>query len=387
MQDTSQIWWKEITGPKAFINDVAERLLESSVIVKVPDDLPWRHEMRQEIQSELRDQSDYREITVVQIDAEDVTKSGKDVCTYILDSFALKETTRQYRKKSGKSIPQFIVEKNILSNFVLWVKGFNNESAFEWLDFLLQYNACSPRIGRIVLELRDDIIRPPQNTIEEIDYSTYISEYNLQLFSSILLDRIPEYAEDWKRYISALASHLCVTDAEIAECFIIGCNHTEKDPLEMITAISLDPEYLRRGAGQGSSHILSFARNYQISKIQRRIWEAQVQVLFPIVESKRVRLIEQIEDELKVLLRAREIRQFGEIIENPYDMEWGTLAYSMSLKNLEYEYYLVSLTDVDRAMIQHFREIRNTLAHGDCCSVEQVNEILSTQSTIKNNSF
>lgn len=376
MQDTSQIWWREITGPRSFISDVAEHLLESSLIVNVPDDLPWRHEMRLEIQSELRELCDYAEIPIIPIDAEDVASTGMDVCTFILDRFVMNDVARQYRKKSGKTIPQFIVEKGGLRNSVLWVKGFNSETATEWLDFLLAFNACKPKSGRIVLELRDDIRRPRQNAVEEIDYSSYISEYNLQLFSSILLDRLPDYSETWKRYISALASHLCIADAEIAECFIVGCDHTITDPLEMITAIAESPDFSRRGAGQGSEHVLSLARNYQVSRIQRRIWAAQVQVLFPVVESKRVQLIDRIESELRVLLHAREVRQFGEILETPYDMEWGTLSFAMNLKNLEYKYYLTSLTDADRDMISSFREIRNTLAHGDCCSVAQVNEIL-----------
>lgn len=123
MQESSQIWWQEITGPKTFISDVTERLLTASVIVKIPDDLPWRHEMRQEIQSELRAQYNYSEISVIPIDAEEDVGENADIDAYILERFALGDVARQYRKKSGKSITQYIVQKNVLHDDVLWVKG------------------------------------------------------------------------------------------------------------------------------------------------------------------------------------------------------------------------------------------------------------------------
>ena len=377
MQESSQIWWQEITGPKTFISDVTERLLAESVIVKVPDDLPWRHEMRQEIQSELRAQYDYSEISVIPIDAEEDVGENADIDAYILERFAMGDVARQYRKKSGKSITQYIVQKNVLQDDVLWVKGLTATTVKKWIDFLLSFNACNPKNGRIVLEIRDDLPYPKQNAVEELDYSSYISDNNLQLFNSILLDRMPIISESWKRYISALAARLCETDAEIAEYFINECEQQAADPIGILKVISQDPDYARRGASEGSKHILSLVRNDCISQIEKRIWRAQLQVLFPIVEAERINLIERIKHDLAAMIEVREIKQFGESIENPFDFEWGTLFYAMKLTNINDEYYLKSLTKADRDEIRRFRDYRNNLAHGDCCTVSQVDEILA----------
>ena len=110
--------------------------------------------------------------------------------------------------------------------------------------------------------------------------------------------------------------------------------------------------------------------------IQSRIWEAQLQALFPILEARRVQLIERIRTEITDLLRKREIRQFGDRVENPYEMEWGTLYYAMKLRNIDDCYYLSSLTDSDRKMIRFHRDCRNTLAHGDRCTAAQVRGII-----------
>lgn len=377
MQESSQIWWQEITGPKTFVSNVTERLLEASVIVKVPDDLPWRHEMRQEIQSELREQYDYAEISIIPIDAEEDVEENTEIDAFILERFALGDVARQYRKKSGKSITQYIVQKNVLQNDVLWVKGITEKTIKPWRDFLLAFNACCPKNGRIVLEIRDSIQYVKQNTIEEIDYSSYISDNNLQLFDSILLDRMPTISEVWKRYLSALAACLCETDAEIAEYFLNEYAQQTADPIRVLEAIAQDPDYSRRGAADGSSHILSLVRHKCTSQIERRIWKAQLQVLFPVVEAERINLIERIKHDLTAMISVREIRQYGESIVNPYDFEWGTLFYAMKLTNINEEYYLKSLSKAEREEIRRFRDYRNNLAHGDCCTVTQVSEILA----------
>lgn len=377
MQESSQIWWQEITGPKAFVSNVTERLLEASVIMKVPDDLPWRHEMRQEIQSELREQYDYAEISIIPIDAEEDVEENTEIDAFILERFALGDVARQYRKKSGKSITQYIVQKNVLQNDVLWVKGITEKTIKPWRDFLLAFNACCPKNGRIVLEIRDSIQYVKQNTIEEIDYSSYISDNNLQLFNSILLDRMPTISEVWKRYLSALAACLCETDAEIAEYFLNEYAQQTADPIRVLEAIAQDPDYSRRGAADGSSHILSLVRHKCTSQIERRIWKAQLQVLFPVVEAERINLIERIKHDLTAMISVREIRQYGESIVNPYDFEWGTLFYAMKLTNINEEYYLKSLSKAEREEIRRFRDYRNNLAHGDCCTVTQVSEILA----------
>ena len=378
MQESSQIWWQEITGPKTFAAEVTEHLLDSSVIVRVPDDLPWRHEMRQEIQSELRERYDYSEISLISVDAETDIRDGTDIGEYILENFALGDVARQYRKKSGKSIPQYVVQKNILQNDVLWVKGLTESTVDGWLDFLLEFNACNPKSGRIVLEIRDGITCAKQSAVPEIDYSSYISDNNLQLFNSILLDRISDVSGDWKRYVSALAASLCETDAEISEYFIREFDGQMTEPISILEAIAEDCEYTRRGAAAGSKHILSLVRKGQMSLIEKRIWKAQLQVLFPLVEAKRIAMIEGIKDELEALLDMREIKQFGEPIENPYDFEWGTLFYAMKLTNLADEYYLKSLTRSDREIIRRFRDYRNNLAHGECCKADEVGDIIRT---------
>ena len=382
MLESSQIWWKEIAGPRRFVADITDQLLEASLIVRVPDDLPWRHEMRREIESNLREQLDYSEISVLQLDAEEDLPADADVGVWLLNHYAMGDVARQYRKKSGKTIPQYIVETQIFKDDVLWVKGFRAEKTEKWLAFFLAFDACRPRRGRIVLELRDDIVCTLPGSVKVIEYSRYVSNYNLQLFCNFLLDHRTGWTKNWKRYYAALAACLCVTDPEIAELFLSAFPKPDVDPMTIMTKIAADVEYARRGSGADSSHILALMRNRNVNLIGKRIWKAQLQILFPLLEETRVQLIERIKDEVVDLLKKREILQFGERIDNPYDLEWGTLYYAMNLKNVDNAYYLKSLTVDDKKMIRQYRSCRNTLAHGDICSVSQTVMILSNVTAV-----
>ena len=52
-------WWNNVTGPHKAVVGVAEALLSNStVILKVPADLPWRRPMRSAIEEQIRNMSD-----------------------------------------------------------------------------------------------------------------------------------------------------------------------------------------------------------------------------------------------------------------------------------------------------------------------------------------
>ena len=52
--DWSEFWWSHITGSHMVVSNVVESLLEkSTVVLEVPEDLPWRQEMRSVIERDF----------------------------------------------------------------------------------------------------------------------------------------------------------------------------------------------------------------------------------------------------------------------------------------------------------------------------------------------
>ena len=86
----------------------------------------------------------------------------------------------------------------------------------------------------------------------------------------------------------------------------------------------------------------------------------------------RVNIIKNLEENLHRCLPGRPVCQFGVPINDPYDLEFGTLEYLMAKQDENWVRYLYVPDDTMRARIRFLKECRNSLAHTNCCTVDQV---------------
>ena len=112
-------------------------------------------------------------------------------------------------------------------------------------------------------------------------------------FNAQYLDEKYDYSEGWKLYISALCAQLCETDAEVSQSLIDLGDFDKTSPDLLIDIIASVDEFARRGSDEDSGHVLSIVRKKDKKEIQNRIWRAQMQVFFPIIELERVNLIDK----------------------------------------------------------------------------------------------
>ena len=112
LSDPSKIWWDEITGPSKLIRSLANSIQAAkSVVLHVPDDLPWRQQMRLSVERVLRNTDS--ELLIWYIDCENdcrpfVKSDGTmDVAGYLLQERAVPEVRSGYRVTSGKTIQQY----------------------------------------------------------------------------------------------------------------------------------------------------------------------------------------------------------------------------------------------------------------------------------------
>ena len=131
-----EFWWSNITGPYVMVSTVASALLENAnVLIRVPSDLPWRHSMRSVIQSEFRDRSLSRDIIIESVDETDDNPENLDPGVFILNRFADEITRQGYRSKAKKTIQDYIVQRDILRNRIVWVKGLSEKTTEKWIQF------------------------------------------------------------------------------------------------------------------------------------------------------------------------------------------------------------------------------------------------------------
>lgn len=387
MPEWSEFWWKSITGPRNLTIAVARALHDkSNVCLIVPDDLPWRDEMRGCIETELHQLADMDGFYVEFIDVEDECAETDDVGRYLLERYALPSVATGYRGR--ERLQKYMLDNKVLSNRVLWIKGMNVEQEKRWLQFCREYVPGTESDGRFVLEVRWSGKDASARTLSIITYSEMINSHDLSLFNSIFLNREKNsYSPIWQQYIAVLCALLCNTDAETSKALMTTCDFLHEEPICGMRTIAEDDRYHRRGEKNGA-HVLSMVRQDKISGIETIIWQAQLQVLFPLLEIERVSFVNcyhpQIEEALKEEYydnrtgQPRIVYQFGEPINSPEDAELGTLFRMMRLKrDSDLSQYLLYIpNESSRSRIELLHDIRNALAHRKCCSIEQVSQFV-----------
>lgn len=374
-----EFWWNSITGPRRVASKVLEALKANKmVLLKVPDDLPWRHAMRGCIEQQFRETSDSYDILIDSLDAVDeVTET--DPGTFLLDKYSAHNEDVQvgFREKRNYHIQDYLKDNKVLNNRVIWIKGMTGDQVKAWADFCEQYSIKALSEGCFVMEVHGKLPNEAYKNIEIVSYEDYVTDYDVQSFNSVYLNETSSYGIEWKQYLAILAATVCGSDAEFSKAFIDEGDFKHDEVKDMLYKLAESGDFARRGNDKESQHILSYVRKKDETAIERRIWKAQMQILFPLIELERIKLIEKWEDNISRALQENRITQYGKQIYEPFDVELGTLDYYMHKYQENSRWTYISINDAsDRRRIEFLHECRNILAHVGCCSTEQVVELL-----------
>ena len=357
------LWWNKITGPSYLVSSVVNAYEENkSVILLIPSDIPWRAAMRAAVCARIREMLGDTNVTIQEIDVEDQCR-GENPGQYILDTYSSRETRNDYRSSSKSTIQEYIINRNVLKDTILWVKGVGKEDAKSWIDFCAGYNPKEAHKGMVVLELRNNTAVKLGDSVPRIDYDAYVSRNDVHVFSNYLLFDDSRYTRECKEYIAVLLSKLCDKNGEIASR-LAEFNLMEVEIEDAFSQIA-DSE-----TEEASSVVQIYVRNYDRSKIAEKKWSAQVQSLFPIIEQKRLQIVQNNEWRIQEMLNNRMIIQYDVRITDPTEVELGTMAYMISKYSLFGDRKLIS-------EIRFLHDCRNKIAHGNCCPISDVEKLLS----------
>lgn len=375
-----EFWWNNITGAHTVVDRVAMALLENKmVILKVPSDLPWRYPMRSAIQSAFNERADARDVVIETLDAVDNNPSNLEPGRFILQHYASSAIKAGFREKARIRIQDYISDRNVIRNRIIWVKGLDEKSAGKWIQFCRGFSPRSATDGLFVLEVHGNISSIESSHIQYIDFDDCVSSYDVQQFNSFILDEQKQETINWKRYISTVTAAVCGVDAEVSEMLIQLTNFRIETAIEGLRHVDSLGEFDRRGADINSTHPLRHIRNNNFAELQHRIWTAQIQVLFPMIELERQSLTQKWNNAIKEALATQQIEQFGTILTDPAEVELGTLCYMMSCK-VGSNRLLYIPEEQDRKRIRFLHNCRNKLAHMNCCTPDEVVGLLESPS-------
>lgn len=294
----------------------------------------------------------------------------------ILNNYASSSIRTGYREKARISIQDYISDRNVIKNRIIWVKGLTGKSADEWISFCRGFSPRSVSDGLFVLEVHGSIKSPETRAIRFVDFDACVSSYDVQQFNSFVLDNQKVYDANWKHYISTVAANVCGADAEISEQLLRLVDYRTESPIDGLQHIEEAEDYSRRGTDAESGHPLWYFRANKTSELFHRIWKSQIQVLFPLIELERQSLVKKWHDSIDASLHSYSVTQFGVRITDPVDIELGTLSFMMSCK-VDNDLRMLYIPDeADRNRIRFLHECRNKLAHMDCCKPDEITSLL-----------
>jgi len=380
--DPSTIWWNEVAGPCSFVEDLVNHLLlnRQNVLLYVPDDLPWRNEMRADIEAEFRSRSGFHDLVFNTIDVRDECPNVKDVARWLFEKYTDRDTRGGYRDRSG-TLVRYMTDHKALANRLLWIKGVSSDRVEYWIKFCREYVPTGGvKDGMLVLESTS---ATPQvhKRLSVISYRDRVTPHDIRLFNNILLNQTAYkgYSDLWKQYITVLCASLCKDDAEISCQLLSTTDFHVENPLDSLRCIAKQPEFSRRGTSP--DHILSQVRSGEETFLSSMVWSAQLQVIFPCIELRRISFIRDHYADLTTVLAKHEITQGPEKcrvrVFNPMDLEVSALSYLASRSDY-WPVGVILFTPGETALFSGLHKLRNHLAHLECCSPQELSSLFDT---------
>lgn len=344
MREYYEIWWEHITGPKHFTDEIMKNIdNELCTVLCVPDNLPWEYELSDVIIRNNINNGKWFEII------DDSMECCQDVGNYLLQYAAEENIKSSYAYYCHNTpIEKYLKDKKVLCNKVLWIKITSSAAFTKWLTFFRKYKSNNKNEGTFILETTEEINKT--TAIDVLKYSDFVTIYDAHLFSSIIASESSN-EQLVHQYITCLADNLCGMNVELIVKFINNTDFYNDD-----IAVSF-----RKYSGVTDTELLY------------KIWKAQIQIAFPLVEVARVNFASKYEELIKDCLP---VMQFGELIQNSCEVELGTIIYMLSDKYEEFGKNRLVISHKDYEDIHFLHDVRNKLAHIKYCSSDEIYKLL-----------
>lgn len=351
-----QIWWHQITKANHFIKTVANTILDNkSLILAFPQFVPWRETMYEIIEGILHEENpEYRLVF-------NNCPQG-DVGQFLLEEYCKKDKRASYRY--GMSYAAFLAQSEgiVLNSRYVWIKNVSQQKLNEWCPFIADYNSNLPKhtsSAVFILEISDVRIKPKAiKGLSYLNFDDSIDSYDKFTFCALASTDI-EIKQHLRPYLAELVSTVCKNDIELCSLCIQHWQKFLSDPRQALKQI-IETEH--------HSDESPFDIDISPSSIETLVWEGQIKLLFPIIEQYRSEFVKKHVSAIKSSLPIQ--NSYGEVIDNPLDVELGSLIQLVGRKKF-------SLSTTEYNQLDQFRRARNDLAHLSTLEFSRVDAILS----------
>ena len=350
------IWWNKIPNAAQFIQRISDTVNEGgSVILQLPKNIPWYGTLRAEIEESLTKQNAYGGVKC--IEAENISDPGE----YLFRNSCKSEIRAEYRPAKGYA--RFLAEHEelVLHDNILWICMDSDRHLELWIAFVEAYNSAisrGKRQCRFVLETRTKEILCDRKKLKVISFNDSIEHYDNVLFNMMATSSITGN-EIYKRYLAEVVSLMFPNDVEFSsKCISSGPSFLSnpKSTIENVVSNCFRSD--------GSPFFMELSDD----EIKERLWEAQIKIVFPIIERYRNQIVQKYHDEINEALPIT--TNYGDTISSAADVELGPITSLVASGK-------VNMSTNDYQKVVKYKDARNNLAHFSVLTQEEVDYIIS----------
>lgn len=341
MIEISDIWWRQITGARKFLDKTARTLAGGkSAVICLTETTPWLDDMRMILRDFLNKKLGGTK-AVHEVDAAAVAEPE----VFVFENFCSDNVKFEFIPFGEKARVKFLAERDdiALNNICLWVRGASKAQVEQWLAFIGDYNNFlrGRSKGIFLVETGASFGLTGKADIEIFSFANEVSDYDCFAFNILIAAEFGKGDKFTKRYLAELVSNATELDVESgAECIKCGSDFM-KTPQR-------------------------FLENKSHEEIKQAIWKTQLKLLFPQLEIFRRDFIKKYERLIEKLLPFE--MTSGKKIDAPDDAELGDLYSILGGQNLPQD---------DWETLKIYRDARNKLAHLSTLTLEEVQQIFS----------
>ncbi len=341
MIEISDIWWRQITGARKFLDKTARALAGGkSAVICLTETTPWLDDMRMILREFLNKKFGGTK-AVHEADAASV----KEPATFVFENFCSDNVKFEFIPFGEKARVKFLAERDdiALNNTCLWIRGASKAQVEQWLAFIGDYNNFlhGRSKGIFLVETGANFGLTDKADIEIFSCTNEVSDYDCFAFNILIAAEFGKGDKFTKRYLAELVSNATGLDVESgAECIKCGS------------------DFLK------APH--KFLENKSREEIERAVWTTQLKLIFPLLEIFRRDFVKKYERLIEKLLPFE--MTSGKKIDTPDDAELGDLYSILGGQNLPQD---------DWEELKVYRDARNKLAHLSTLTLEEVQQIFN----------
>lgn len=356
-EEMDGVFWGQIHGARSLIDTVLEAVAgNKGVILCLPEQVPWYHTMRKQIEGRVEKTNwNHALVSVDGADEESIRSPGK----YLMQQYCSREKQRNYRPNRGYA--EFLADNKdvVFHTKFIWVRNIKESRIKAWIDFVVDYNVhmkTCPQRAIILLEVSGYLVNYNPHGVKVVSLENEVSEYDSVTFNMLMASG-SGINRRLMPYLTELTSKIAKLDVELsAECIEKGKAFL-KSPKLVLNEI----ENEKKRSDGSDYHYLGTEED-----ILRAVWETQIKLIFPVIESFRSDFVRkykvQIEKELPLTA------DYGEEYNEAGDVEIGILYFMARSKKIYVE-------ERDLVNLTFFREMRNRLAHIKTLSFEELERV------------